>query len=136
MYKIFYKCININNNKTKNKMVKKEQQTANFVMMPETEAILLNKKLDCLQSSVDKLLNKQGEENEWLNVQQTADFLTLTVPTIYSKVSKREIPFSKRDKRLYFLKSDLIEYIKDGRVKTVSEVEAEADQFLTSKKRK
>lgn len=117
-------------------MEKKEQQTANFVMMPETEAILLNKKLDCLQSSVDKLLNKQGEENEWLNVQQTADFLTLTVPTIYSKVSKREIPFSKRDKRLYFLKSDLIEYLKDGRVKTVTEVEAEADQFLISKKRR
>jgi len=42
----------------------------------------------------------------------------------------------KRTKRLYFAKSDLEDYLKDGRVKTVREIEEEADQFLTSKTRR
>ena len=46
---------------------------------------------------------KQSENNEQLlTVQQTAKFLNLTVPTIYSKVSKGELPVMKRSKRLYF----------------------------------
>ena len=43
---------------------------------------------------------KQPEQ--FLNIQEAAQFLNLTVPTIYSKVSKRELPCMKRGKRLYF----------------------------------
>lgn len=69
-----------------------------------------------------------------LTVQQAAEFLNLTVPTIYSKVSKGELPVMKRSKRLYFSKKELIEYLKAGRKKTNAEIEAEAHEYLINKK--
>lgn len=50
-----------------------------------------------------------------LNVQEAAQFLNLTVPTIYSKVSRGELPVMKRSKRLYFSNTELMEYLKEGR---------------------
>jgi excisionase family DNA binding protein len=52
-----------------------------------------------------------------LNVQEAAQFLNLTVPTIYCKVSRGELPVMKRSKRLYFSSTELMEYIKEGRKK-------------------
>ncbi len=75
-------------------------------------------------------------QNEFLTVEQAADFLNLAYATIYAKVGQREIPHCKRGKRLYFLKSDLEKWIKEGRKKTATEIHNEAEQhLLTSKKR-
>lgn len=74
-------------------------------------------------------LQKQTEEN-LLTVSEAADLLSLTPQTIYSKVSKREIPFMKRGKRLYFSRTDLLEYIKEGRRITHSEAKAASHSYL------
>ena len=50
-----------------------------------------------------------------LTIQEAAEFLSLSVPTLYSKVSKGELPVMKRGKRLYFSRTELMEYIKQGR---------------------
>lgn len=71
------------------------------------------------------------EPEQFLSVQETAQFLNLTVPTIYSKVSKRELPVMKRGKRLYFSSTELLEYIKEGRKKSYAEIEQEAANYLT-----
>lgn len=52
------------------------------------------------------------KEDEIFTVQEAAEFLKLSVPTIYSKTSKNEIPFNKRGKRLYFSKFQLEAYIR------------------------
>ena len=114
-------------------MEKKEQKSVSFDQLPEAVSYLIEK-VDNLELIIKN--QPKDSEDEFLTVEEASAFLTLSLPTVYSKVSKKELPYMKQGKRLYFLKSDLIEYIKDGRVKTVSEVEAEADQFLTSKKRK
>ena len=69
-----------------------------------------------------------------LTVQEAAQFLNLTVPTIYSKVSKGELPVMKRSKRLYFSNLELMEYLKEGRKKSNAEVEKEAEAYLSNKK--
>lgn len=71
-----------------------------------------------------------------LSIQEAAEFLNLTVPTMYSKVSKNEIPFMKRSKRLYFSSVQLMEYIKEGRKKSNAEIEAEAEAYLSNNKKK
>lgn len=86
-------------------------------------------------SSIEKALTKQHaapseERDPFLSVQQAAKFLNLTVPTIYSKVSKGELPVMKRSKRLYFSKEDLKKYVKEGRQQTNAEIEAEANTYL------
>jgi len=74
------------------------------------------------------------KEEKFLNIQETADFLNLKRATIYTKVSRRELPFMKRGKRLYFSKSELLEYLKKGKVKTQSEGEVQSHSLLLNKK--
>ena len=77
--------------------------------------------------------NDQSEK--LLTIHEAAEFLTLTVPTIYSKVSKGELPVMKRSKRLYFSRTELLEYIKDGRKKSNTEIEQEAKAYLLNNKK-
>jgi excisionase family DNA binding protein len=72
--------------------------------------------------------------DQLLTIQQAAEFLRLSVPTLYSKCSKSEIPYMKRSKRLYFSREQLTEYIKSGRKLTNAEIEQQTDQYLTNKK--
>lgn len=75
------------------------------------------------------------QPEQLLTVQEAAQFLNLTVPTIYSKVSKGELPVMKRSKRLYFSSTELMEYIKDGRKKSNAEIEKEANAYLSNNKK-
>jgi excisionase family DNA binding protein len=73
-------------------------------------------------------INPQTEINQpekLLTVQEVAAFLHLSVPTIYSKVSRGELPVMKRSKRLYFSRIELVNYIKEGRKKTIGEIEGQ-----------
>jgi excisionase family DNA binding protein len=74
------------------------------------------------------------QPEQLLTVQEAAQFLNLTVPTIYSKVSKGELPVMKRSKRLYFSNTELMEYLKEGRKKSNVEIEQEAEAYLSNKK--
>ena len=95
-------------------------------------------------SSIENLiLNLKNQPNQFeptdnpeqlLIVQEAAEFLSLTVPTIYSKVSKGDLPVMKRSKRLYFSRTELLEYLKEGRKKSNAEIEAEAEGYLLNKK--
>ena len=105
--------------------------------------IRLNEFETLIQNSVEraiKALNSQQPEptalpDQLLTIQQAAELLHLSVPTLYSKVSKREIPCMKQGKRLYFSQKELVEYLKQGRKKTTGEIEAEAEAYLSNKKR-
>ena len=77
----------------------------------------------------------QPEADELLTVQDTAKFLSLSVPTVYGLISKGELPVMKRSKRCYFSKVELMNYLKQGRKKTVAEIAVETDEYLTNKKR-
>lgn len=84
------------------------------------------------------LTEKQGQPTtnqpeQFLTIQEASVFLNLTVPTLYSKVSKGELPVMKRSKRLYFSRTELMDYLKDGRKKSNSEIEAEAVEYLNKK---
>ena len=70
-----------------------------------------------------------------LTIQAASQFLALSVPTMYSKVSKGELPVMKRGKRLYFSRTELLDYIKKGRKKSYAEIEQEAETYLSNKKK-
>ena len=79
---------------------------------------------------------EQGEQDatdELLTVQDTAKFLSLSVPTVYTLISKGELPVMKRSKRCYFSKVELINYLKQGRKKTLAETASEAENYLKKK---
>src|ERR1700744_837601 len=94
-------------------------ETLTFEKLPEAVAMLLEK-----MERIERLLMEQpsGEEsNERMTVKQAATFLTLAVSTLYNKVSQKEVPVTKKGKRLYFYKSELEAWIRSGRKNTPAE---------------
>ena len=84
---------------------------------------------------ISNTIQPTPEEDKLLSITEAAELLNLTVPTMYSKVSRNELPVMKRGKRLYFSRLELLEYLKQGRKKSNTEIEEEAEAyFLTNKK--
>ena len=77
----------------------------------------------------------KDKQDDLMVIKEAAKFLNLSVPTLYSKVSKKEIPYMKQGKRLYFSKIELINYIKSGKVLSDREIEEQADNFLSNSKK-
>lgn len=82
-----------------------------------------------------KTVESSKQPEQLLTVQEAAQFLNLSVPTIYSKVSKGELPVMKRSKRLYFSSTELMQYLKAGRKKSNAEIEQEAKAYLSNNKK-
>lgn len=90
----------------------------------------IKQKLDSIEQILLQL-NKTGPESDkFFTVSEAADFLNLSVATIYKMSSSGELPVMKRGKRCYFSKLELIAYLKKGRRKTNEEIEAEADEYI------
>lgn len=56
--------------------------------------------------------------------------------TIYKKVSRGDIPHSKNGKRLIFDLNVIDEWLLSNKIKTPSEIEAEAERYLNQRNRK
>ena len=70
-------------------------------------------------------------EESPLTVQQAADLLDVTTATIYDLVHKRRIPSHRPGKRLYFLRPELMDWIRNGRRMTTDELAISAGSRLT-----
>jgi len=108
-----------------------EKQKLTFENLPEA-VFQLNEKLE----KIEKLLQARNTENPKpepdspLNIDEAAAFLRLAKSTLYSKVSRRELPCKKQGNRLYFFKSELTEYLKEGKQKTLDEIHTEAENYI------
>lgn len=65
----------------------------------------------------EQIPGSQNQPDEVMSVEEAAKFLSISVPTVYSKSSKGTLPVFKPEgsKNILFLRSELIEYIKSGR---------------------
>lgn len=71
-------------------------------------------------------------EQQILDIDQAAEFLRLSKPTLYKKTSGSEIPYFKRGRRVLFKRSELLLWIESSKVLTKSEAIDQADRFLSS----
>lgn len=82
-----------------------------FDKLPELVGRILEKVEILEKLLIEKTLNCE-EQEEMLSIKEAANFLELSVPRLYSKVCRREIPVHKPGKRLCFQKSELLPCIK------------------------
>lgn len=97
------------------------------VEMLSNEIVSIKQLLECRtepQAALDQLMT----------IKQASEFLSLTVATLYGYVQRGAIPVSKRGKRLYFRRSELLAWIQEGRKRTVQESAVLADQYCKTKK--
>ena len=102
-----------------------------FDQLPQAMAMLI-KEVDELKQLILQTAKQQETslEEKLLTVTEAAKFLNLSVPTIYTKVSKNELPVMKRGKRLYFSNTELMQYLKEGRKLSNSEIATEAESYM------
>ncbi|MDJ1473151.1 helix-turn-helix domain-containing protein [Cytophagaceae bacterium DM2B3-1] len=73
-------------------------------------------------------------ENDRLGgIELAMEITGLAKSTIYTMASEGLIPFMKQRKKLYFSSRDLYQWIKDGKHKTLQEMEAEIQRHLSQK---
>ncbi|EHQ26553.1 helix-turn-helix domain-containing protein [Mucilaginibacter paludis] len=111
------------------------KDTLTFDQLPEA-VTQIQIKLDNIEQLLISQQEQSPEQEELMPITKAAEFLDLAVPTVYSKVCRKEIPVNKRGKRLYFYRSELTEWIKSGRKKTADEIREDAVQHLATNNKK
>jgi excisionase family DNA binding protein len=107
-----------------------------FISLPieDLQAVIIDCVNACLKNH-KPAFQSPSPNDKLLNVEEAAQFLHLSVPTIYGLVGKSQLPVNKRGKRLYFSEKELLNWVKEGRKKTISETENEAENYLNRKAR-
>ena len=77
---------------------------------------------------------EKEREDEIGGIELALELTGLAKPTIYSLVSTRKIPHSKRGKKLYFSRRELLEWLTTGKRKTQDEIADEAANFDLKRK--
>lgn len=88
-----------------------------------------------IREYLDHLTQSSSPTDELLTVGQAAELLNLTTATIYGYVYEKKIPFSKPagGGRLYFVRTELLEWVRNGRKSTAQELDDQARSLITSR---
>lgn len=78
---------------------------------------------------------KEPPKKEVFGINEASELLGIAKPTIYTKTSKGEIPHYKKGKKLYFKRSELLDWLEDGKRKTLNEELSEQETYFLNKKR-
>ena len=100
--------------------------------------------LDSRLSNIENLLldikhapknAEQKETDRWFSLTELCNYLPdkPSKATVYGWVHTHAIPVHKGGKKLRFLKSEIDSWLKQGKKKTVAEIEAEAAKYLKNK---
>lgn len=83
-------------------------------------------------------LDKPHDTDRWMTIKELVDYLPgkPAIQTIYHKVAEREIPHVKEMGKLMFRKSEIDEWLKNKKRKTVAEVYADAGSNLKPRRNK
>lgn len=102
----------------------------------DLQTVIIDCVNSCLRNNKQESKTPTDQPEQLLTIDEVAKLLHLTKPTIYSKVSKNELPgVCKQGKRLYFDRQTIIDWIKQGRKKSNAEIEAEAEAYLLNNKK-
>lgn len=88
--------------------------------------------------SVHQTISQPTETDLWFDLTKLCNYLPdkPAKPTVYGWVHAGLIPCHKGGKKLRFLKSEIDIWLKKGRKKSLSEIDADTDAFISSRKKK
>lgn len=100
----------------------------------------INLRLSTIETLLIDLKNNpqnkfQFETNNPLTIKDVSKLTNLTVPTLYGYCQRNEIPYQKKGNRLYFFKSEIIDWIKTGKQKTIKDLQEETEVILSNNKK-
>lgn len=119
---------------------KQSDNVPTFDMIPMLMANLLedNKilsaKIDALNKKIGTVTpaNRKGDDNERMDVTEAQRYIPghPAIQTIYGWTSNGQIPYHKIGKRIYFVKSELDEWLSHGQRKSEDALNKEAEEYV------
>ncbi|PSG87384.1 helix-turn-helix domain-containing protein [Aurantibacter aestuarii] len=91
--------------------------------------IIMNR-LDEIEVLINKIKVNEIEKKELLTIKEVADFLKLTVPTIYGYTHRNLIPYIKKGRKLYFYKNEIEEWLMEGKKSSTRELNIRVNKYL------
>jgi len=103
--------------------------------LPKAFAHLTNEVSEIKRLLLEKSNEQPTETDRWFNLNELCNYHPdkPCKPTVYGWVHSGLIPVHKGGKKLRFLKSEIDNWIKQGRKKTAQEIASEADTYLKKK---
>lgn len=88
--------------------------------------------MNSIEKAIEKLniIPSKNEEEEIMNVEQVSNLIGLSKATIYGLTHKRKLPYYKARKRLYFKKSEIVNWMTSSKVKSLQEINKRADEYI------
>lgn len=106
----------------------------NSTLISSLSAQELLDKLNSIENKIASLkeTSQKPEFERPISVKQAAEFLGVSESTIRNKITLRQLPYYTlfEGTKYVFFESQLVEYIKTGRVKTVKEINVESAEFV------
>lgn len=102
-----------------------------FENLPSLVVNLTNEVSELKALLLSKPTSQQSELEEPINIKEVSKLTQLSVPTLYGYVQRNETPHYKKGNRLKFFKSEIINWIKEDKVKKISEIEP----YLSNRKK-
>lgn len=97
---------------------------------------LIIDKLNNIENLLKAVMKKDNGTivvTEVFNLNQAAEYVSLSKSAIYKKTSERNIPHFKQGKKLYFKRSELDDWLTGMKVSTKAEIEKEAIDYIIRK---
>ncbi|APG59016.1 helix-turn-helix transcriptional regulator [Christiangramia salexigens] len=90
---------------------------------------LILERLDRIERKLD-LLENGPSQDQLMTIEEVAQYIHYQKTSIYGLVQKRKIPFIKGSGKLHFRKSEIDNWLDQRKVKTKSEIEKMADEYI------
>ncbi len=109
----------------------------NLVLSPIDPETLINSISEKVTANILKAVSNEQptEPDRWFDLNELCQYHPdkPTKPTVYGWVNVGTIPVHKGGKKLRFLKSEIDNWLKQGRKKTSAETASEAETYLKKK---
>lgn len=111
----------------------------NVVLSPIDPEMLINSISERVTANILKAVSNEQvtDQDIWFDINELCQYHPdkPSKPTVYGWVNTGTIPVHKGCKKLRFLKSEIDNWLKKGRKKTLAEMSIEAEHFLNKRQR-
>ncbi len=97
---------------------------------------IINERLERIENLLQNIYATKDTKSvgviipEIMNVKEVAAYLSITPSAFYKYTSTREIPHSKRGKRLYFNREEINDWVLENKQLTNNDIECMASDYI------